>query len=101
MIPDSDASRLRQIAAEGPQRLLTGVVVQSERASAWPLAERVPVRREDEVVGTLSAIVDSPRLGRTIGLAQIRRDLVESSASVVVESPHGPLEAAIHELPFL
>ncbi len=92
---------LQRVAAEGPRRLFTGLVLEGRAPSAWPLEERVPVTLSGEQVGTMSAIVHSPRLNRTIALAQIRRDLVEAGATVDVASPNGTLHADIHPLPFI
>lgn len=92
---------LQKVAAEGPRRLFTGLVLEGEAPSNWPLEKRVPVTHSGEHVGTMSAIVHSHRLGHTIALAQIRRDLVEAGATVEVVSPNGKLRADIHPLPFL
>jgi aminomethyltransferase len=92
---------LQKVAAEGPRRLFTGLVLEGDAPSAWPLVERVPVRQDGEHVGTMSTVVHSHRLQRTIGLAQIRRDLVEANATVEVDSPNGVHRAEIHALPFL
>lgn len=94
-------SALQRIAAEGPERLFTGLMLEGEAPSAWPLAERTPVFADNRQVGTMSAIVHSHRLGRTIGLAQIETSLVESGASVQVVSPTGRRQAVTHPLPFI
>lgn len=92
---------LKRIAAEGPARLFTGLVLERDSPSAWPLAERTPVFVDGRQVGTMSAIVHSHRLGRTIGLAQIETAVVESGAPVEVASPTGMQRAIIHPLPFI
>ena len=52
-------------------------------------------------VGTMSAVVYSHRLGRTIGLAQTATAVVESAIPVTVETPTGPQGATMHPLPFI
>ncbi|HSF84382.1 MAG TPA: glycine cleavage T C-terminal barrel domain-containing protein [Acidimicrobiia bacterium] len=92
---------LQRVAAEGPERLFTGLMLEGAAPSAWPLEATVPVTFGGDQVGTMSAIVHSPRLGRTIALAQIRRDLVETGATVEVMSPNGVLHAEVRSLPFI
>jgi aminomethyltransferase len=89
------------VASGGPERLFVGLEVDTDLAEAWPLTERTPVMIGTKQVGTLSAIVHSHRLGRTIGLAQIQRTVVEGGASVEVQTPNGLRTATITELPFI
>ena len=90
------------VAAGGPERLFTGLIVDSDLSNAWPLPERTPVMKDGEQVGTLSAIVYSHRLGKTIGLAQIKRELVEAGGQVVeIQGPKGTNTATITDIPFL
>lgn len=92
---------LQRIAAEGPQRLFVGLILDGNAPSAWPLIERVPVMASGKVVGTLSAVVYSPRLGRTIGLAQIDRQTVDSGTPLLVQAPNGVQGAVLSPLPFV
>ncbi len=94
---------LQQIKAEGPARLLVGLVIDDGTAGtdAWPLEHCVPVLQNEAEVGTMCAIVDSPRLGKTIALAQIQTDVVEAGLPVEVTSPDGLLTATITALPFI
>ncbi len=86
----------------GPKRLLCGLVVDSDVADAWPLPERTPVRVDGEIVGMLSAVVHSHRLGKTIGLAQINRELVEKGDQVVdIDRRKGASTATITAIPFI
>ena len=57
--------------------------------------------QNDVQVGTMSAIVFSHRLQRTIGLAQINRSVVEAGDPVEVHGPGGSNAATITALPFL
>ena len=94
---------LQQVMAEGgPKRLLVGLNVDAPNEDAWPLIERVPVWLGDEQVGTMSAIVHSHRLGRTIAMAQVRTDVVESGATVEIDGPDGTrVTATTQALPFI
>jgi len=89
------------VAAGGPERLFTGLVIDAAVASEWPLPERTPVMKDGDQVGTLSAVVYSHRMGKTIGLAQIKRQLVEAGGqSVEVQGPNGSNTAMITDSPF-
>jgi len=104
LVTDADyigKAALQRIATDGPKRLFTGLMFEGEAPSAWPLAERTPILVDGRKVGTLSAIVHSPRLSKTIGLAQIEAALVQSGASVEVTSPIGTHQALVHPLPFI
>jgi len=97
-------SVLQRVVEEGPERLFVGLVLEDgdgSIADAWPLEYRTPVELDGRQVGTLSAVIISPRVGRTIGLAQIERNVVEAGSTVTVESPHGSRFAEISQLPFL
>ena len=89
------------VADGGPKRLFVGVNVDGELSAPWPLPERTPITLDGEQVGTLAAVVHSHRLGRTIGLAQISRAVVEAEQTVHLETPDGPRPATIQALPFL
>ncbi|MDW3177718.1 MAG: glycine cleavage T C-terminal barrel domain-containing protein [Acidimicrobiia bacterium] len=89
------------VEAGGPERLMVGVEVDTELTEAWPLPERTPVTLDGDTVGTLSAIVHSPRLARTIGIAQIKRVVVEARQTVQVQTPNGLTSAEIVDLPFI
>ena len=95
------AALAQVVANGGPERLFVGLNVDAALEEAWPLPAKTPVTSNGEQVGTLAAIVHSHRLGRTIGLAQVRRDLVEADATVEVETPSGLATATIQALPFL
>lgn len=93
---------LQKIEADGPDRLLVGLVfdVATEVGATWMIAERAPVCIGADQVGTLSVVVCSPRMGRTIGVAQIDRCVVESGDAVSVWGPAGLIAASITSLPF-
>ena len=92
---------LQTVAAAGPARLFVGLILDGNAPSAWPLIERVPVTDGARVVGTMSAVVYSPRLGRTVGLAQIDRQTVEAGGRLEVHAPNGIQGAVLTALPFI
>lgn len=93
---------LQQVVANGgPERLFVGLNVDTELTEVWPLPERTNITCRGELVGTLSAIVHSHRLNRTIGLAQIKRTTVEAGDTVDVATPGGTVQATIQQLPFI
>ncbi len=96
------------VANGGPDRLFVGLLIGPETAStedgvagAWPLPERTPITHNGNQVGTLSAVVHSHRLNRTIGLGQVARDVVEADLPVEVGGPNGTAPATIRQLPFI
>ena len=91
---------LQRIVADGPARLLVGLNLEVNVEDAWPLPERVPVWVDDRQVGTMSAVVFSPKFGRTVAMAQIAREIVESNTRVEVDGPNGRVGAEITSLPF-
>jgi len=95
------AALQKVMAAGGPERLLVGLLVDSPATSSWPLPARTPVTLDGVEVGTMSAIVYSHRMQRTIAMAQVGRSVVEAGSTVQVEGPEGPMDATITELPFL
>ncbi len=92
---------LQRVASIGPARLLVGLILDGNAPSAWPLTERVPVFVDGKVVGTMSAVIYSPRLGRTIGLAQIERQTVQAGSRLQVHAPNGMQGAVLAALPFI
>lgn len=92
---------LARIAASGPERVMTGLVLDGEIGEAWPLPERVAVVSSGQPVGTMSAVVFSPRLQRTIGLAQVASQVIEERLELQIEGPTGPIPAVTHALPFI
>ena len=64
-------------------------------------SDRLPSGLDGQEVGTISAVVFSHRLQRTVGIGQIKRSVVESGAVVDVQTPHGLTTASITSLPFI
>jgi aminomethyltransferase len=90
---------LAVVAAEGPRRLFTGLMIEGDASTVWPLEERVPLTAGGAPAGTMSAVVFSPRLSRTIGLGQVDRSMMEESLQVL--APTGTYQATTHPLPFI
>ena len=91
---------LQRVLAEGPERLLVGLNIGADIGDEWLLPERTPVLFDGEQVGCASAIVWSPRLQRTVGIAQVQREVVEAGELVTVFGPRGMHTATITSLPF-
>jgi glycine cleavage system aminomethyltransferase T len=100
-VPDYIGKKaLQKIAAEGPHRLFVGLLLDGTSPSDWPLTERAPITQGGRQVGTLSAVVYSPRLGRTIGVGQVERLVVEAGQRLEVHAPNGVQGAVVSGLPF-
>ncbi len=91
---------LARIAAEGPKRLMVGLIVEGDGAGMLMSDRRTAIYQDGEQVGTLAALVKSPRLGKTIGLGQVRTEVVEAGDPVEVESQTGWVGASLTSLPF-
>jgi hypothetical protein len=92
---------LQKIAAQGPARLMVGLRLDGQAPSDWPLIERAPVLLDGRQVGTMSAVVFSPALQCTIGIAQVQREVVEAGQRVQVVTPIGLQGAVTQALPFI
>ena len=101
------AALQRMLAEGGPRRLLVGVYMDSgvpgavSGVESWPLLQRTAIWVDTDVVGSLGAVAYSPRLERTIGIAQIERRIVELGVPVRVETPIGTTSATVTDLPFI
>lgn len=94
---------LQRVAQEGPARLLTGLTIEAVPGlpDNWSISQRCPVWVGDEQVGTMSSVTFSPRLGATIAMAQVSRQVVEAATPVEIASPSGRRPASITPLPFI
>ena len=92
---------LQKIAAQGPARLMVGLRLDGQAPSDWPLIERAPVLLDGRQVGTMSAVVFSPALQCTIGIAQVQREVVQAGQRVQVVTPIGLQGAVTQALPFI
>jgi aminomethyltransferase len=90
---------LAAVAARGPRRRFTGLVIEGDASTAWPLEARFPLTVDGEPVGTMSAVVFSPRLAKTIGLGQVNTDMMDRRLKV--DAPAGTFDVTTHPLPFI
>ena len=91
---------LQKIAAEGPRRKLTGLLLQSDEPVA-SIEHKCPVSVDGEKVGFISVTTYSPRLNQNIGIALLERSIVENKQQVVAELPAGNYAADVTSLPFI
>ena len=94
-------SALQRVVSEGPDRRLVALFIDADAPDVWPLVQRAPVTSDSAQVGTMSAIVWSHRLQRTIALAQLDSAAIDAAQPVTVQAPNGTHTATITELPFL
>ena len=90
---------LQKIAANGPDRRLTGLLLEGNEPIAT-IEHQCPVTCDGSSVGFISVTAYSPRLGRNIGIALLRRDIVENRHLVVAELPERAHWGEITSLPF-
>jgi len=80
---------------------MVGLRLDGQGPSDWPLIERAPVLLDGRQVGTMSAVVFSPALQCTIGIAQVQREVVQAGHRVQVVTPIGLQGAVTQSLPFI
>jgi glycine cleavage system aminomethyltransferase T len=90
---------LRRTRDEGPSRKLVGVEIEGERLelnqTKWT------VRRNGEVVGSVTSAVYSPRLDRNIGYAMVPMALAAEGSQLSVETPDGERSTTVVPIPFV
>ena len=89
---------LKKIVSEGIKRRQVGLFLSGERIV--PNEHPYPVLLENDVVGTMSAAVYSPRLDRNIALALINADIGNDAAGLRVDSGKKVRDATVTDLPF-
>jgi glycine cleavage system aminomethyltransferase T len=90
---------LQRVAAEGPRRLLTGLILDGEEPVV-SVEHKCPVTVDDRTVGFISTSAYSPRLGKNIGIALLERSVVEQGNPVVAVIPGRDHVGEITPLPF-
>lgn len=88
---------LQRIAARGPARRRVGFWVDGTPPSP---GHPVPVHLAGDVVGVLSEMVFSPRLGCSIGLGLLRADLDDATTGLTAALPGGAVSLHPTDLPF-
>jgi len=89
---------LERISADGPARVRVGFFV--DGTPEWP-GHPVPVLLGEDQVGHISVLCHSPRLGRSIAIGLVRRDLVGGADELEVDLPTGRFALEITDLPFI
>ncbi len=89
---------LQAIAAEGPARMVRGVVFGGGRCPTC--AQPWPVMRGDTPVGQVTSAIWSPRLEANVSLGMIERGHWDDGTDVTVHSPDGMVrEGHVSDLP--
>lgn len=89
---------LQKIFDDGIKRRRVGLVLSGD-----PISQNehpCSIILDDEVVGTMSEAVYSPRLSKNIAIALIRSDIVDTQDALVVDNGDGRRDAVIAKLPF-
>jgi glycine cleavage system aminomethyltransferase T len=93
---------LRRIRDRGVDRKLVGIEIHGDAMSdEGALNDFWPVLADGGPVGRVTAGAWSPRLERNVGYAWVPIALAEVGTTLRIESPRGPLDATVHELPFV
>ena len=94
---------VKRALAEGPARKLVGLV-----AAEAPDGEAVKIPTQGTgvlapgggEVGQVTSATFSEAIGGVIAMAQVSCESCEAGTRLVLDAPHGPLAAAVTELPF-
>lgn len=89
---------LQEIVRAGIKRRQVGLFLSG--GNMVPNAHPYPVLLDNEVVGTMSATVYSPRLGKNIALALINAEIRNSTPGIQVDCGDDIRNATITDLPF-
>jgi len=89
----------------GAERLLVGLkFLQDESGLRDPHMTRVWALEDPDkpgtVVGQITSLARSPRVGSRIGIATVRADLADPGTLLTVQTPDGPWAAVTHVFPF-
>ena len=90
---------LMRINAEGPERMIRGILFGGDRCP--PCAAPWPLRVDNVTVGSVTTAIWSPRFVQNVALGMMDRGYWQSGQSVTVESGDGQFRAGIVvDLPF-
>jgi glycine cleavage system aminomethyltransferase T len=90
---------LERIVAEGPKRRRVGVVLDGPPVAGN--AQPLDLWQGDRIVGYVSEIVHSNRLGQTIGLGLAPVDMPDGADGLTVALPDGPRGVRLTPIPFI
>jgi len=91
-------SALQKICSDGIKRRRVGLFLSGDRIDPNPHPYRIQLG--DDVVGTLSETVYSPRLKRNIAIALINAEIDKSESGMLVDTGDSVRSATITDLPF-
>lgn len=90
---------LRRVAAEGARRRRTGVFI--EGGTVEPNTHALDLMQDEKVVGLISEVVQSPRLGRAIGVGLVSTEVDESAEGLWIHLGGERRVITLTDLPFL
>ena len=91
---------LREINFNGPSKKLMGVEVSGEPITTFN-EEHWPVLSDGKIVGSMNALVYSPRLDKNIGYTILDIEYAKSGKEITISSPEKELIATVVDLPWL
>ena len=91
---------LREIKLKGPKKKLMGVEIQGEPITIFN-EEHWPVLSDGKIVGSMNALVYSPRLDKNIGYTILDIEYAKSGKEIIISSPEKELMATTVDIPWL
>ena len=91
---------LREIKLKGPKKKLMGAEIQGEPITVFN-EEHWPVLIDGKTVGSLNALVYSPRLDKNIGYTILDIEHAKSGQEIIISTPEKELMATTVDLPWL
>ena len=90
---------LHEVASEGAKRHRIGVLIDGGKLT--PNTHHLDLMRDGAKVGVVSEIVNSPRLGRPIGIGLAQVDITTDTTGLSITTPNGARDVTVTDLPFL
>jgi aminomethyltransferase len=91
---------LREISLKGPAKKLMGAEIQGEPLKVFN-EEHWPVSINGQTVGSMNALVYSPRLDKNICYTILNIEHAKSGQEIIISSPEKELIATTVDLPWL
>ena len=91
---------LREICLKGPEKKLIGAEIHGDPITIFN-AEHWPVFIDSKKVGSMNAMVYSPRLNKNICYTILDIEHAKSGQEIIITSPNGELKAITVDLPWL
>ncbi len=89
---------LRRQAAAGVSRRICGLTIAGDRVAA--MRDSWPVAADSTPVGSVTSAAWSPRLESNIALGMLAVEFTSPGTVVTVETPGGPRQATVVDVPF-